>query len=59
MSSITVDELQVLITANAKDLDQKLAKIAGDLSGAGENASKFGKVSTVAFGAIAGAAAAL
>lgn len=59
MASITVDELQVLITANSKDLDSKLSSIANQLSGAGDNSKKFGKVSTVAFGAIAGAAAAL
>lgn len=59
MASITVDQLQVLITANAKDLDSKLSRIAGQLEDSGKSASKFGKVSTVAFGAIAGAAAAL
>lgn len=57
--SITVDQLQVLITANAKDLDDKLSKIANQLSDTSKNANKFSKMGTVAFGAVAGAAAAL
>ena len=59
MASITVDQLQVLITANAKDLDAKLSNIANQLSDTGKNADKFGKMGTLAFGAVAGAAAAL
>lgn len=59
MASITVDSLQVLITANAKDLDEKLSKIASDLNGTGKSADKFSKMGTLAFGAVAGAAAAL
>jgi tape measure domain-containing protein len=59
MTSITVDSLQVLITANAKDLDAKLANIANQLGDTGKSADKFSKMGTLAFGAVAGAAAAL
>lgn len=59
MANITVDQLQVLITANAKDLDAKLSRIADQLQGAGKSADKFSKMGTLAFGAVAGAAAAL
>lgn len=59
MASITVDQLQVLITANAKDLDDKLSKIANDLNGTSKSADNFSKMGTLAFGAVAGAAAAL
>lgn len=57
--AITVDQLQVLITANAKDLDDKLSKIANDLNGTSKSADKFSKMGTLAFGAVAGAASAL
>ena len=59
MTSITVDSLQVLITANAKDLDAKLSNIANQLGDTGKSADKFSKMGTLAFGAVAGAAAAL
>lgn len=59
MASITVDQLQVLITANAKDLDAKLSNIANQLGDTGKSADKFSKMGTLAFGAVAGAAAAL
>lgn len=59
MASITVDQLQVLITANSRDLDAKLGAISKQLGGMSNETSKFSKMSTVALGAIAGAAAAL
>lgn len=51
--------MQVLITANAKDLDAKLSNIANQLGDTGKSADKFSKMGTLAFGAVAGAAAAL
>ena len=59
MASVTVDSLQVLITANNEQLNRALREVSGQLGGMSEDVKKTSKVSAVAFGAIAGAAAAL
>ena len=59
MASITVDQLQVLISANNEQLNRALREVSGQLGGMSEDVKKTSKVSAVAFGAIAGAAAAL
>lgn len=52
MAAITVDQLQVLITANSKDLDEKLAKINSQVGQVGEQTSKTGGKMSAAFSAI-------
>lgn len=52
MAAITVDQLQVLVTANSKDLDEKLAKINSQVGEVGEQTSKTGGKMSAAFSAI-------
>lgn len=63
MASITVDQLQVLVTANAKDLDKTLSNISSQMAGVEKDTGKLGvafnkftsvaKVAIIATGAAA------
>lgn len=55
-TSLTVDELVVLISAQTKDFNQAIAQVNDKLDGIGNQSGAMSKKSVAAFGAIAGAA---
>lgn len=58
-TGITVDELVVLINAETKDFRRQVVAINDQLDGISKQSGKMSKTSTLAFGAIAGAAQSL
>src|SRR5690348_1031601 len=56
MSAMTIDELQVLITAQTKEFNSQIKGVSSQLDGIGKQAGSMSKKSAAAFGAIAGAA---
>jgi len=57
--TLTIDELQVLITAQSKDFQKQISAITNQLDGLGKQSGAVSKTSATAFGVIAGAAQAL